>query len=172
MTMTIRDYILEILKTIETWKHALLDPKAFLSPGFTPSESQLLDGLVFFFWMSGVAMLLLMPFTLSQQGDFGAKLKLTAQALVGVMTAVVMAMAWHFSFALMGGTASFSGTFLGYVWAGGPYVPLSGLCTLLSLAGLPRELRKMAFNPASMQVAMARMREGGTGGGGAGLGGC
>lgn len=59
--------------------------------------------------------------------------------MVGLASSAVIAMTWHFVFSLLGGGASFSGTYLAYVYAGRPYVPLSAFSSLIVFASLPSD---------------------------------
>jgi hypothetical protein len=145
-----------VLHFMQTWSMVISNPKHFLAPLFHPQDRQAIDGLEFYFATLAFSFVLQAPFVLGQKGEFGEKARLAASSVVGLVSSAVIAMAWHFAFSWLGGSATFTGTCLAYVYAGAPYIPLLSLASLITFAALPADLQHYALNPATAQSAIKR----------------
>ena len=145
------DLFKQVLKFIETWIQSISNPKQFLGPDFDPSREVLMDGLEFFLAMLAASIILSAPVAFAQKD---LKVKAAVNAVVGLLASAAVAIVWHFPFWLLGGKASFSGSYLAYVYASSPYMPIFTFAGLITLAGLPPRLRPLAMNPATAQPAI------------------
>jgi hypothetical protein len=150
----IRSWIEYLLTIVHQWSSAISNPKQFLTPHFQPGDNQVIDGLQFYFPILVFSLLLYAPFVLGRKSEFAEKIRLLASTVVGLLIGLAAALSWHLAFWLMGGGASFSGTYLVSVYAGAPYVPLISIFSLFLLGALPPELQPLALNPATTQKAM------------------
>ncbi len=145
-----------IVYFLQRWSAAISDPRHLLAPLFHPSDAQTIDALEFYLATLTFAFALQVPFVLGQKGELGEKARLAASSVVGLVSSAVIAMTWHFAFSLLGGGASFAGTFLAYVYAGAPYIPLLSLASLIAFAALPLDLQHLALSPATAKAAAQR----------------
>jgi hypothetical protein len=143
----------------EHWRQAVTNPEQYLKPGFQPTEEQLFNGLDFFFAMLLLSLVIYAPLGAKKQGDFTDKSKVAINAVLGLLFAGAVANAWYFAFWLLGGTASFSGTFLAYVYAASPFVPIMALASLIIARGLPPHLQHLAVNPKTARDAFKQAKD-------------
>jgi hypothetical protein len=154
LLIDIRSWILYLLAFLHTWIAAISNPKQFLAPLFQPSDTQIVDGLEFYFLIIVFNLLLYAPFILGRTSELADKIRLLASSVVGQLFGVVLVLSWHLAFWLLGGGASFSGSYLVTVYAGGPYMMLASVTSLIAVAALPPELRPLALNPVTAQQAI------------------
>ena len=147
-------WIEKFFAVLATWSQSLLSPKEFVAPAFHPEHSQIVEGLEFVIAMMLGALILYLPLALTEKGDFAEKAKLATNATLGVISSAACAMSLHFAFWMLGGEASFAGTYLAYAYGMGPYLPLIAFATLLMVSGLAPPFRRPALNPFTAQTAM------------------
>lgn len=148
------------IKLMETWSRAVTDPKQFMSGAhpFQPDDNHIAEALAFYITMLSVSMLIMTPFILGQKSEFAEKAKLVASSVMGLLFSAVVAMTWHFSFKMMGGTASFGGSYLAFVYSAGPFgIPMT-IVSLLIFAALPPDYRPRALNPTTANAVMAQAK--------------
>lgn len=150
----IHSWIEYLLAFVHKWIASISDPKQFLLPLFHPSDTQIVDGLEFYFLIIVFNLLLYAPFMLGKGSELADKIRLLAAIIVGQFFGVILVLSWHLAFWLLGGGASFSGTYLVTVYAGGPYMVLASVSSLILVAALPPELRPLALNPVTAQQAL------------------
>jgi hypothetical protein len=155
----IHEWVKYILEVLGKWMDAISNPWQFMGQAFQPGSEQVYDGLEFYLTMLLVTFVPYAPVAFSQKGEMGDKMRVATNAILGLVSSAVLAMTWHFSFWLVGGQASFGGTYLAYVWAVSPYLPLMTLASLVAVAGLPPHLRRYALNPSTAQEALKRVNE-------------
>lgn len=156
--MNLHEYATVILKMLETWIQALSNPERFLQPSFQPNEGQMINGMEFYAFLLIVSILLGAPLVLAQKGDFADKTRLAANGVFGVLSVTAIALMWHVSFRMLGGKSSFTGTYLAYVYAAGPYIPLTSLAIWIVASGFPRHLLVYWTNPAMAQHGLERAK--------------
>lgn len=144
----------QILAVAARWRLAITDPRQLLDAAFQPTDEQVAAGLAFHLAMVAVAAALYAPVALTAGGLVG-KGRVLLTSLLGLLFTAVVALTWHAAFRLCGGQASFAGTYLAFVYAAAPYVPLTALCGVLMVTGLPGYLRPFALNPATARLALA-----------------
>jgi hypothetical protein len=140
----------------QKWSESFSTPKGFLGEPrpFHPSEQQMTDALSFYLGIVAICLVVISPMWVGQKNEFAERVKLIGNSVMGLFFTLAVAMSWHFAFHLMGGSASFSGSCLAYVYAAGPLlIPLS-FVTLLVYAALPPELRAYASNPLAAKAVM------------------
>jgi|GEM_PF-1311872 len=137
---------------VQKWGMAISDPRNSLVPH--PREPATIDALEFYFGTVILAFFIQAPFLLGQKGE--EKARFAATAIIGSVSGAMVAMSWHLAFSWMGGAANFAGTWVGYVYAGAPYVPLIALASVLTFSALPPDLRHYALTPATAPQAFKR----------------
>jgi Yip1 domain len=146
----------QIQQAVETWLAALSDPKQFLVPAYQPTKEQFVTGLVFYFEIVAVSLVIYALVTLFVgRGSVGVRAKMLANALLGLIFFFVIAMAVHLPFWLLNGKASFLGTCLAYIYGGVPYAPFMAIAQWVMISGMPPGLRRYALNPGTAQEAGA-----------------
>jgi hypothetical protein len=171
--LSLRSLAKEFLEGFKKWREAISDPKHFVQPGFDPTEDQLIEGIEFYLMLFSVSFVFLAPLVLTSKGETADKSKAAINAAIGLMFTGILAMTWFFAFWLMGGTSTIAGTFVTYIYAAGPYLPLFSALGLLIYTGLPERYRRAAMNPATTQAAMnAAVQDPETSKGPVMLGGC
>jgi len=150
----VNEYIKQGIALLHLWSQSITNPRQFLVPFFQPTEAQLLEALKFHLVLLAISFVLFAPFLLSHKGDLAEKLKLAAAAIVQLLTLAAVAICWYFAFWLFGGGASFSGTYLAFVYGGAPYIPLVSFASLVMWGALPSGLRRYAMDPLRAQAVM------------------
>lgn len=147
-----------VLKMFETWIQALSDPQHFLATSFQPTDVQMVSGIEFYAFLFILSILLGAPLVLAQKGDVADKTRLVAHGVFGVLSVSVLALTWHVSFWMLGGKSSFAGTYLAYVYAAAPYIPLTSLAIWIVASGFPRHLLVYWTNPAMAKHGLAQAK--------------
>lgn len=148
------DFSEQLVAVAKNWADAISDPVRKVTQA-KPWEEHIGEGLLFFLAMVTVSTLLSAPIAFQQKGDFGNKVRPAFNAVFGLIMSALVALVWHFPFVWLGGRANFAGSYLAYCYGYSPYMPLIAFAGLILAAGLPRELRKLATNPATVQQAFA-----------------
>jgi hypothetical protein len=149
-----RDMAEHGLRYFKAWRQAVEGPEQFLAQAFDPSEAQLLDGLELYLVMMSVSLLFTAPLALWQRGNLQDRSKGVANTVLGLLFTGLVAMTWHIAFWLFGGASGFTGTYLAYIYAAAPLVPLLAFSSVLVFAGLPPYLRRFALSPATSRQAV------------------
>jgi hypothetical protein len=142
---------------VERWMSAITNPGRFLRLGFVPTDDELIEGLRFYFTVTAASLIAYGLITLfGKRGSLAIKGRMLAIGVLGIVFLFVTAAISYFPFWLLGGTASFSGTLLAYIYAVGPYGPLLSIGQWVLVAGMPAALRPDALNPATSQDAVKK----------------
>ena len=150
----IHTWVEYLLAFVHKWLAAISNPKQFLAPLFHPDDKELVAGLEFYFVIIVFNLLIYAPFTLGKRSELADKVRLLTFSVVGQLFGLALVLSWHFAFWLLGGGASFSGTYLVTVYAGGPYMMLASVSSLIVVGALPPELRALAVNIVTAQQAI------------------
>lgn len=134
------------------WADAISDPLQKLAAS-APPEKHITEGLTLLLAMVALAAILGAPVALQHKGGLGEKAGTAFNAVFSLITTAIIAAVWHWPFKLLGGHATFAGSYLAYCYGAAPYVPLITFAGLITAAGLPRKLRPFATNPATAQKA-------------------
>jgi len=144
----------QLVATVQNWADAISDPVRKIEKA-RPWDEHIGEGLLFFLAMVTLSTVLSAPIAFQQRGDFGDKVRPAFSAVFGLMTSAILAASWYFPFVWLGGRGNFAGSYLAYCYGYSTYMPLTAFALLILAAGLPRELRKLATNPATAQKAFA-----------------
>lgn len=143
----------------QMWARAISGPSAYLARSFQPTSDQVTEGIGFFLAMIAVSTMFSIAAGFSQAGSAGDKIKSGANGFLGLFFGAISAIAAHFPFVLFGGKATFSGTYLAYCYAAGPYLPLISFAALIMLSGYPARLRAYAIAPQTAPLAFAAAQQ-------------
>lgn len=155
--MRYHQYFEYILLIVKTWAQAISNPKQFIFP-YPPAEA-VVTAMEFYAVLVLLSILLGAPVVVAQKGDLADKTRLAANGVFSVISMSAIALTWHISFWAFGGKSSFSGTFLAYVYAGSPYVPLTALATWIVASAYPKRLLVYWVVPGMAHQAMKEAKD-------------
>ena len=109
-----------LVNIASVWSTAIHSPRTLLQS--SPTDQQLINGVIFYLEMLGVSALLSAPMILQHKdkADFGDNLKLVLYSAFQMISYAACALAGNFAFGLFGGTGTFAGSFLAMAYGLSP----------------------------------------------------
>ena len=148
------DQIVDWLRALyESWLAVISAPADRIGPAYQPDADTVWQAVRFWFRMIAVGFVLSTPMALAVPGGVGDKMRVVFVMLLSLIVGGITVLTFHFPFLWFDGRASLAGSFVTYIYAWGPYIPLQVFGSLILLAGVPPGLRRQVISPSSAAVA-------------------